>query len=125
MEILGLQHIGIPTGCFEKTIGFYSDLGFSCAYEATGRSGNRIKFMKLGDLILEIVEKEMAIRNTGSIDHLSLNVADIEDCHRTVIAMGYSCFEADIQHLDFWAHGVRYFTIQGPNNERVEFSQYL
>ena len=32
----------------------------------------------------------------------------------------------DIVHfLPFWENGVKFFTIEGPNKEMVEFSQYL
>ncbi len=27
--------------------------------------------------------------------------------------------------LPFWENGVKFFTIEGPNKEKVEFSQYL
>ena len=32
----------------------------------------------------------------------------------------------DIVHvLPFWENGVKFFTIEGPNKEKVEFGQYL
>ena len=32
----------------------------------------------------------------------------------------------DIVHfLPFWENGVKFLTIEGPNKEKVEFSQYL
>ena len=32
----------------------------------------------------------------------------------------------DLVHfLPFWENGVKFFTIEGPNKEKVEFSQYL
>ena len=30
-----------------------------------------------------------------------------------------------IHFLPFWENGVKFFTIEGPNKEKVEFSQYL
>ena len=30
-----------------------------------------------------------------------------------------------IHFLPFWENGVRFFTIEGPNKEKIEFSQYL
>ena len=30
-----------------------------------------------------------------------------------------------IHFLPFWDNGVRFFTIEGPNKEKIEFSQYL
>ena len=31
----------------------------------------------------------------------------------------------DIHFLPYWENGVKFFTIEGPNKEKVEFSQYL
>ena len=32
----------------------------------------------------------------------------------------------DVVHfLPFWENGVKFFTIEGPNKEKIEFSQYL
>ena len=30
-----------------------------------------------------------------------------------------------VHFLPFWENGVKFFTIEGPNKEKVEFSQYL
>ena len=31
----------------------------------------------------------------------------------------------EIHFLPFWDKGVRFFTIKGPNEEKIEFSQFL
>ncbi|MDD3243533.1 MAG: VOC family protein, partial [Eubacteriales bacterium] len=31
----------------------------------------------------------------------------------------------EVKGLPFWANGVRFFTILGPNAEKIEFSQML
>ena len=31
----------------------------------------------------------------------------------------------EVHFLPFWENGVKFFTIEGPNKEKVEFSQYL
>ncbi len=125
MEILGLQHLGIPTSRYDVTLDFYKALGFASAHTATGRSGNPISFLKLGNLILEVVEKKETKMDSGAIDHVALDVADIEDCFAAIRGKGYIVLEGEIQKRDFWARGVKYFTIEGPNKEKVEFSQYL
>ena len=39
---------------------------------------------------------------------------------------GFRTFLLDEVHfLPFWENGVKFFTIEGPNKEKVEFSQYL
>ena len=55
----------------------------------------------------------------------TLDVTDIERVYAEVSNLGYHELEEGIQFLPFWNHGVRFFTIQGPNSEKVEFSQML
>lgn len=38
---------------------------------------------------------------------------------------GFSMLDTKIQFLPFWEHGVKFFTVLGPNEEKVEFSQHL
>ncbi len=125
MEIRGLQHVGIPTSVYGKTLDFYTALGFRIAHTAAGKSGNPISFLKLGDLVLEVVEKPETKMDRGAIDHIALDVRDIEECYREITGKGFPILEGEIRKLDFWSNGVKYFTIEGPNKEKVEFSQYL
>lgn len=125
MVINGLQHVGLPSMCYEETLSFYKKLGFESILVTQGKRGNPISFLKIGNLILEVVEKTMEKRTTGSLDHIALDVADIEASYKEISQLGFVSLEGSIQFLDFWTNGVRYFTILGPNGEKVEFSQYL
>ncbi|HAP57284.1 MAG: VOC family protein [Sphaerochaeta sp.] len=122
--ILGLQHIGIPTHSLEKTIDFYQSLGFSII-QAPLHDHKRVAFLKLGDVVIEAYESDETAAHTGAIDHFALNVSDIQAVHSLVRSLGYQELENGIQTLPFFSHGVSYFTIQGPNAEKVEFAQYL
>jgi catechol 2,3-dioxygenase-like lactoylglutathione lyase family enzyme len=122
--ILGLQHIGIPTHSLEKTIDFYQSLGFSVIH-APLHDHKRVAFLKLGDVVIEAYESDETAAHTGAIDHFALNVSDIQAVHSLVRSLGYQELENGIQTLPFFSHGVSYFTIQGPNAEKVEFAQYL
>ncbi len=122
--ILGLQHIGIPTHSMEKTIDFYQSLGFSVIH-APLHDNKRVAFLKLGDVVIEAYESDETAAHTGAIDHFALNVSDIQAVHSLVRSLGYQELENGIQTLPFFSHGVSYFTIQGPNAEKVEFAQYL
>ena len=33
--------------------------------------------------------------------------------------------EDEVQHLDFWQHGIKFFNIEGPNAETIEFCQIV
>ena len=38
---------------------------------------------------------------------------------------GYKIITDGIQDIAFWDNGARYFFIQGPNNEKIEFCEIL
>jgi len=122
--VMGLQHIGIPTNSIEKTIDFFTSLGFTAIYE-TENDGERVIFLKLGHMIIETYESQQATMKHGAIDHIALNVSDINRMFSLVKELGYHAIEEDIQTLPFFENGISYFTIVGPNAEKVEFSQYL
>lgn len=124
--ITGLQHIGIPTMDIEGTIKFYEQLGFEIAYETVNKqTDEKVAFLKQGDLVIETYENKHVASINGAIDHVALNVTDIEAVFAQVKEAGYKMIDQEIQFLPFWDNGVRFFTIVGPNKEKVEFSQYL
>lgn len=122
--VKGLQHIGIPTNNIEKTVAFYQSLGFVKQYE-TDNKGEEVVFLALAHVVIETYQNHQAAMSHGAIDHLALDVSDIEKTYAHVQALGYASLEKGIQQLPFWKNGVRYFTIEGPNKEKVEFSQML
>lgn len=56
---------------------------------------------------------------------MAINVKDIEEVYRYIEAEKMNTTKDTIHFLPFWDNGVRFFTIEGPNKEKVEFSQYL
>ena len=124
--ITGLQHIGIPTNDIEKTKDFYRLLGFQVAFQTVNQKANeKVAFLKLDHMVIETYENKHAALENGVLDHIALNVTDIEAVYELVTEKGFSILEKEIQFLPFWERGVRFFTITGPNQEKVEFSQYL
>ena len=122
--ITGQQHIGIPTRDIAKTVAFYEQFGFTTQWKEPETSTPT--FLELGNLVIETyLEDEVADCN-GGIDHIALNVTDVEKARDYVIGeLGYSMLEDDITFLPFYDKGVRFFTILGPNHEKVEFNQRL
>ena len=102
----GVQHIGIPTNDINKTVEFYHKLGFETAFETVNEEAN------------EKMEH-------GAIDHVALDVRDIEEIFKYINEAGLNSTQDTIHFLPFWENGVKFFTIEGPNKEKVEFSQYL
>jgi len=118
----GLQHIGMPTNDIEKTIRFYGALGFEVAFR-TNNKGEEVAFLRLGDLTVETYQNFRAAETNGAWDHVAINVTDVAEARRLADAMGLEVIEEG--ELPFWANGVKYFTVLGPNREKVEFNQYL
>lgn len=119
----GLQHVGIPTADMEGSIRFYTGLGFETIYE-TRNGASQVVFLRLRDLVVEIWEGATA-GASGAIDHIAIDVTDIEAVFGVIAGAGLSAIEGKICELPFWERGVRYFTITGPNAERIEFIQKL
>ena len=118
----GLQHIGIPTNDLNLTIDFYQSLGFELAHR-TANGDEQVAFLKLGNLMIETYQNFKAARINGAVDHIAINVTDVEEARRIADSMGLEVIEEG--QLPFWENGVKYFTIRGPNREKLEFNQYL
>ena len=56
---------------------------------------------------------------------MALNVKDIEEIFAYVNQENLNTTNDTIHFLPFWENGVKFFTIEGPNKEKIEFSQYL
>ncbi len=120
----GIQHIGIPTSDIQRTIDFYKTLGFELAtrHDIGGRD---FAFVRLGNLYLELIPSAEPSMTNGAVDHFCLNVKNIDDLFQKVSDAGYHMLSDKVQDIAFWEHGARYFFIQGPNNEKIEFCEIL
>ena len=118
----GIQHIGVPTNDIEKTIAFYEALGFENVHQKDN-NGEMVAFLKLGDLVIETYQNGRAVGQAGAVDHIAINVTDVDAARRIADEMELQVIEAG--QLPFWSNGVKYFTILGPNQEKLEFNQYL
>lgn len=122
----GIQHIGIPTNDIEKTIEFYKKLGFETALQTINEeAGEKVAFLKLKTLVIETYENKKAKLTNGAIDHVAIDVKNIEEVYHYIEENQMNTTNDEIHFLPFWENGVRFFTIEGPNKEKVEFSQYL
>lgn len=121
-----LQHVGLPTDDLKKTVDFYAGLGFKMNGNFdTDDQGNQVVFMTLGHLTLEIWTGDGAVRQTGAINHLSFNTSDADAAYKAAKAGGYNMKETEVQHLDFWDKGIKFFNIAGPNDETLEFCEIV
>lgn len=120
----GIQHVGIPTNNIKETIVFYEQLGFEI--ELLTQNGNEtVCFLRMHNLVIETYENRAATMTSGAIDHIALDVKNIDSLFEAVKAKGLKMLDIHVNSLPFWENGVKFFTILGPNNEKVEFCERL
>ena len=120
----GIQHVGIPTKDMDATKKFYEDLGFEAAFETVNDEA-RVCFLKMHNLVMEVYESEDAAGKIGAIEHVAIDVTDIEQVYKEICDKNMNTLQDEIHFLPFWDNGVRFFTIKEPNEEKIEFSQFL
>jgi lactoylglutathione lyase len=131
----GLQHLGLPVTDLERSQAFYTRLGFvevmrTDLPKPTGAI--RVAMMRHENLTIELYElgpeerQAIATRPDGHIDHIALDVSDIDQAYQEIRQAEFEILEPDAPvFLPFWERGVKYFTIRGPDGEKVEFNQIL
>lgn len=122
----GIQHIGIPTNDIEETIRFYESLGFHVALATLNKKANEmVAFMQLHNLVIETYENKSATLQSGAIDHIAIDVKNIDSLFEEIKTKGFSLLDMQVRSLPFWDNGVKFFTITGPNKEKIEFCERL
>ena len=134
-NINGIQHLGIPVTNLERSKAFYAAFGFTVVMEKEFLSEGetvRAAMVKKDDLTIELYQlpeaecREITRRGDGHIDHIALNVLDIEQAYADIQKSGFEILETNAPvFLPFWANGVKFFTVRGPDGEKVEFNQIL
>ncbi len=123
--VTGVQHIGIPTNHIDETISFYKAIGFDVIMETVNEAANeKVAFLQNKNLVIETYENKNAAMENGAIDHISLDVTDV-DAVFAMIADKFECLDREVQFLPFWEKGVKFFTILGPNHEKIEFCERI
>ena len=120
----GIQHLGIPTNDIEKTIRFYEQLGFKVALK-TSNNGEAVAFLQMQNLVIETYEHRTAVMRAGAIDHIALDVKNIDALFELVKTKQFPMLDEQVNSLPFWENGVKFFTIVGPNKEKIEFCEKI
>lgn len=120
----GVQHIGIPTNDIEKTIEFYHALGFTTALR-TENGEEQVAFLQLHNLMIETYQNHQAKMEYGAFDHIAIDVKQIDQLYPIIKAAGFKLLDQQVNSLPFWEKGVKFFTIEGPNKEKIEFCEKL
>lgn len=136
---IGVQHIGIPTNDIKKTIEFFQLLGFDIAFR-TINGPEEVAFLQLHNLVIENYQNHQAKMEYGAIDHIAIDVKNIDALFEEVKAKAieaekvatekqatslFRMLDTQVNGLPFWEKGVKFFTIEGPNKEKIEFCERL
>ena len=134
LKINHLQHIGLPIVDLKISQAFYESLGFRMAMHSTfmheGEQG-MVSMMKHEKIIIELYQmpepelSNVKQRKDGHIDHITVDVDDIDETFTLLKNEGFSIIEDRLVFLPFWKNGCKYFNILGPDSERLEFCQIL
>lgn len=130
----GLQHIGMPITDLARSRAFYERLGFkaimTAEFVAEGEKGH-VAMLQRESAVLELYQlpvkmlAEIRTKEDGHFDHAAFSVADVDAAFRELTVAGLSPEQPEPITLAFWEHGCRYFTIRGPDGEKLEFNQIL
>ena len=120
----GVQHIGIPTNDIEETIRFYEQLGFMLTLK-TKNGEKTVAFLQMHNLVIETYENHAATMQIGAIDHIAIDVKNIDALVEEVKAKSFHLIDQKVNTLPFWENGIKYFNILGPNKEKIEFCEIL
>ncbi|MBM7617021.1 lactoylglutathione lyase [Weissella uvarum] len=122
----GLQHIGIPTRDMEATKEFWTKLGFNIKGEFMN-GDVQVKFFEYKGVVIEAWEgtDEEANETVGAINHISLDTTDADALFKEFQKSDFVLLNDEVQHLPFWDNGIKFFNIQGPDKQIVEFCEIV
>ncbi len=134
LKINSFQHLGIPVSDLERSGKFYERLGFknvmASPFDMNGDTGH-VAMMEQNGMIIEIYQfppaelAEIKTRKDGHIDHIAFDVDDVDTAYAELKNNSFQPLEEQPVFLPYWKNGCRYFTILGPDGERLEFNQIL
>lgn len=116
-----VEHIGIKTINIEEGIQFYTKvLGFEFLHRV--KPGHvELAFLRLGETVIELVEmKEGEQFGDGVVNHLALNVSDIEKAVEWLIENQVTLLQDKPASL---GEGRYNFFFRGPSGEKLELYQ--
>ena len=124
-KITGLAHIGIKVRDMAASLKFYTEvLGF----EKTGEQifgTSHLAFLNIGTCILELIQAaQYEERTAGQVDHIAVEVKDIEALVEKLKAQGVQFLSDEVNVAPGLLDGVKNIFFVGPDGELLEFFEY-
>lgn len=133
-NIEGWSHLGIVVSDINKSKVFYERFGFKEVMNAIIKVRNgviKVSTLEKYGFKIELIQPtgkyldEVKSIKDGHIDHVALNVVDVEKAYQELKEAGLNIIEDKPVFLPFWTNGIKYFSILGPDGEKIEFTQIL
>ncbi len=124
-KLIGLDHIGIMVTDYDRSLDFYvNKVGFKIRSEEQ-MGDMKLGFLEAGTCVLELVALPNAQpRPAGIVDHVAIQVEEIEMLMCKMIEKGVVFETPDIQDNKELLGGVRNVFFRGPDQERIELFEY-
>ncbi|WP_164684170.1 VOC family protein [Vibrio maerlii] len=123
-------HCGIQVSDIEESINFYLGLGFELQnrYQLPSGDGSndKVAFLSLHGGLLELYQLsyDKACHDVGRINHFAIKVDDLSVIQERLKEKNIDILKGP-KTLPFGANGMKFITIEGLDNERIEFNQFL
>jgi len=122
VTVVGLHHAGVYVASLARSIAFYRELFGLEVAEQLSFGGEQIAFLRIGAGRLELIEGGHARGGAGVVDHIALEVTDMDALIDRLRANGVTLLdEAPVRVPGL---GARILFCQGPDGERIELLEY-
>ncbi|XXD11466.1 VOC family protein [Klebsiella sp. R445] len=123
--INNIAHIGYQVNDLTRSLAFYEPLGFKRQQRFSKPSPQgaiEVAFIEMGGTVLELYQLPEGVPFDSprcGIDHLALEVSDLDAVQKRLEALGYPLDEGPVEE-----ECVRFLLIRGPDGERLEFDAF-
>ena len=120
-----IAHIGYQVSDLTRSLACDEPLGFQRQQRFSKPSPQgaiEVAFLEMGGAVLELYQLPTGTPFDAprcGIDHLALEVSDLNAVQRRLAALGYPLDEGPIEE-----ENVRFLLIRGPDGERLEFDAF-
>ena len=120
-----IAHIGYQVSDLTRSLAFYEPLGFQRQQRFSKPSPQgaiEVAFIEMGGTVLELYQLPEGVPFDSprcGIDHLALEVSDLDAVQKRLEALGYPLDEGPVEE-----ECVRFLLIRGPDGERLEFDAF-
>lgn len=125
------SYLRMPVADLRVSTAFYEEFGFDFLFYLQEEIDGALRdtaCLSLGGWIIKLYQREGwgpdSTRDSHH-DHMALDVRCIGQAFASARALNLQLLHPEPQFLPFWQYGVRFFTLRGPDGQKVELSEML